>query len=660
MIQLSNLTKAFGDRILLDNVTWQISPRERAGLCGPNGAGKTTLLRMMAGLDEPDSGAILKPSALTVGYLPQDGLTHTGRTLFEEASSAFANLLSIKAEMHALEDRLGDPSIPESGHEAMLSRYSDLQDRFRLHDGYDIELKTATVLRGLGFARSDFERQTETFSGGWQMRLALATLLLGQPNLLLLDEPTNHLDLDARNWLETYLNEYPHAVILVSHDRFFLDAVVTRIADLTLRTLTDYHTNYSGYLIEHRERIDALRKAKREQDDEVARIRMFIDRFRYQATKASQVQSRIKLLDKVVPIDVPPERSTIHFHFPACGKSGRTVLELKQARKAYGDLVVFGDLSLHIERGDRVALVGPNGAGKSTLMRLLSGDDTPDAGGRIEGHNVVMQYFAQDEATRIDPAPTVYETLASGSPTNMVPAIRNILGGFLFSGDDVYKRVRVLSGGERTRLAVARMLLRPSNTLLLDEPTNHLDLDSKEVLLDALTAYGGTLIFVSHDRYFVERLATKIIEVGQGTAVVYPGTYTEFLWHKDHPESPVASRVETPAATPRKARPASRRADPPAPSRDDKKRADADARRRARAEGARRSEIERLEARIAETERAIRDLEQSMAAPGFYADRAAAQPVIDRHQALMWQVGDLMHQWEQLQRATELAQARKG
>ena len=661
MIQLSNLTKAFGDRILLDNVTWQISPRERAGLCGPNGAGKTTLLRMMAGLDEPDRGAILKPSALTVGYLPQDGLTHAGRTLFEEASSAFANLLSIKAEMHALEDRLGDPSIPESEHEAMLSRYSDLQDRFRLHDGYDIELKTATVLRGLGFAQSDFERRTETFSGGWQMRLALATLLLGQPNLLLLDEPTNHLDLDARNWLETYLNEYPHAVILVSHDRFFLDAVVTRIADLTLRTLTDYHTNYSGYLIEHRERIDALRKAKREQDDEVARIRMFIDRFRYQATKASQVQSRIKLLDKVVPIDVPPERSTIHFHFPACGKSGRTVLELKQVRKAYGDLVVFGDLSLHIERGDRVALVGPNGAGKSTLMRLLSGDEAPDAGARIEGHNVVMQYFAQDEATRMDPAPTVYETLASGSPTNMVPAIRNILGGFLFSGDDVYKRVRVLSGGERTRLAVARMLLRPSNTLLLDEPTNHLDLDSKEVLLDALTAYGGTLIFVSHDRYFVERLATKIIEVGQGTAVVYPGTYTEFLWHKDHPDGPVASQqVEAPVATPRKARPTSRAADPPAPSRDDRKRADADARRRARAEGARRSEIERLEARIAETERAIRDLEQTMAAPGFYADRAAAQPVIDRHQALMWQVGDLMHQWEQLQHASELAQARKG
>jgi ATP-binding cassette subfamily F protein 3 len=541
MIQLSNLTKAFGDRILLDNVTWQISPRERVGLCGPNGAGKTTLLRMMAGLDEPDSGAILKPSAVTVGYLPQDGLTHAGRTVFEQASSAFATLLAIKAEMHALEDRLGDPAIPESGHEAMLMRYSDLQDRFRLHDGYDIELKTASVLRGLGFARADFERQTATFSGGWQMRLALATLLLGQPDLLLLDEPTNHLDLDARNWLETYLNDYPHAVILVSHDRFFLDAVVTRIADLTLRTLTDYHTNYSGYLIEHRERIDALRKAKREQDDEVARIRMFIDRFRYQATKASQVQSRIKLLDKVVPIDVPPERSTIHFHFPACGKSGRTVLELKQARKAYGDLVVFGDLSLHIERGDRVALVGPNGAGKSTLMRLLSGDETPDAGERIEGHNVVMQYFAQDEATRIDPAPTVYETLASGSPTNMVPAIRNILGGFLFSGDDVYKRVRVLSGGERTRLAVARMLLRPSNTLLLDEPTNHLDLDSVHWLQDYLCEYEGVLIVISHDRHFLNSVCTHIADIDYQTIIMYNGGYDDMVIAK----TSIRSRIES-------------------------------------------------------------------------------------------------------------------
>jgi ATP-binding cassette, subfamily F, member 3 len=661
MIQLSELTKSFGDRVLFDHVTWQITDRERVGLCGPNGAGKTTLMKMMAGLDEPDSGAILTPAALTVGYLPQDGLTHSGRTVFEEASSAFGALLDMKMEMHALEARLGDQSIPEAEHDAMLHRYSDLQDAFRMRDGYSIELKTATVLQGLGFATSDFERRTETFSGGWQMRIALAKLLLGQPNLLLLDEPTNHLDLEARNWLEEYLNAYPHAVILVSHDRFFLDAVVTRIADLTLRTLTDYHTNYSGYLAEHHERIEAMRKAKREQDEEIARVKMFIDRFRYQATKASQVQSRIKMLEKVVPIEVPPERKKIHFDFPVCAKSGRTVLELKHARKAYGDLIVFKDLNVHIERGDRIALVGPNGSGKSTLMRMLSGEEPPDAGERTLGHNVVMQYFAQDEATRLDPGPTVYETLSSGSPLQMVPMIRNILGGFLFSGDDVYKHVRVLSGGERTRLAVARMLLRPSNTLLLDEPTNHLDLDSKEVLLDALVDYGGTLIFVSHDRYFVERLATKIIEIGHGEATAFPGTYKEFLWHKEHRDDAQKRPVGQVEKKEERKKEEGRREEkkiqkePAKPSRDERKKVDAEARKRNRAAQARRTRIEELEASIAETEASLRAIEQEMAAPGFYENRATAQPVIERHQALMWQVGDLMHQWEELQSASDLA-----
>jgi len=657
LIQLSELTKSFGDRVLFDHVTWQITDRERVGLCGPNGAGKTTLLRMMAGLEEPDSGAVLKPAALTVGYLPQDGLSHSGRTVFDEAASAFGRLLAMKVEMHALEGQLGDEAIPESEHEQMLVRYADLQEQFRHGDGYSIEVKTSTVLQGLGFKTADFSRQTDTFSGGWQMRIALARLLLGQPGLLLLDEPTNHLDLEARNWLEEYLNAYPHAVILVSHDRYFLDAVVTRIADLTLRTLTDYIGNYSDYLVEHHARIEALRKAKREQDEEVARVKMFIDRFRYQATKAAQVQSRIKMLEKVVPIEVPPEHKRIHFQFPSCARSGRTVLELKNARKAYGDLVVFDRVNLHIERGDRIALVGPNGVGKSTMMRLLSGEEAPDSGERVEGHHVVMQYFAQDEATRMDPAPTVYETLASGSPNDMVPAIRNILGGFLFSGDDVYKRVRVLSGGERTRLAVARMLLRPSNTLLLDEPTNHLDLDSKEVLLDALVDYGGTLMFVSHDRYFVERLATKIIEVGNGTALVYPGTYKEFLWHKAHrDDGGKGQKAESKGPrTEGKGQKAESKGQAPAPpqppreSRQDQKRVDAEARRQQKAEQARRARIDDLEARIAECEQAIRDIEQTMSAPGFYEDRAAAQPIIDQHQALMWKVGDLMHQWEELQ-----------
>jgi ATP-binding cassette subfamily F protein 3 len=652
VIQLSELTKSFGDRVLLDHVTWQIDDGDRVGLCGPNGAGKTTLLKMLAGLEEPDTGAIVRPAALTIGYLPQDGLTHAGRTLFEEASSAFQPLLDLKTEMHEIEHRLGDASVPQDEHEAMLVRYSELQDRFRLADGYNMDLRIATVLRGLGFGPDDSARPAETFSGGWQMRIALAKLLLGRPNLLLLDEPTNHLDLEARNWLEEYLTTYPYAVILVSHDRYFLDAVVTRITDLNLRRLTDYAGNYSTYVDQRDAMLDRLRQAKREQDEETARIKMFIDRFRYQATKAAQVQSRIKLLEKVVPIEVPPERKRIHFKFPRCVKSGRTILELTHARKAYGSLVVFRDASLHIERGDRIALVGPNGSGKSTLMRLLSGEEAPDHGVRTIGHQVVIEYFAQDEAARLDPALTVYETLEAGSPTDMVPAIRNILGGFLFSGDDVYKKAAVLSGGERTRLAVARMLLRPSNTLLLDEPTNHLDLDSKDVLLEALEDYGGTLIIVSHDRYFVEKLATKIIEVGHGEIVAYPGTYREFLWHKDHAAAPHAPGPgpRAPGPRPTSASPQPKTQSPTLEaSREAKKREDAERRKKQRALELLHKRIGDLESRIAAREAEVKRIEAAMAAEGFYDDRTAAAEMIDRHQTLMWEVGDLMAQWEALQ-----------
>ena len=648
-------------------MTWQIGDGDRVGLCGPNGAGKTTLLKMLAGFDEPDSGTIITPATLTIGYLPQDGLNHSGRSVFEEAGSAFQPLLDIKAEMHDIEGRLADDPAPGTSHDALLARYSDLQDRFRLQDGYSMDLQIATVLRGLGFTPDLVDRRCETFSGGWQMRIALAKLLLGRPNLLLLDEPMNHLDLEARNWLEEYLGSYPYAVILVSHDRYFLDAVVTRITDLNLRTLTDYVGNYSTYVEQRDAMLERLRQAKREQDEEVARVKMFIDRFRYQATKAAQVQSRIKMLEKVVPIDVPPERKRIHFTFPVCARSGRTVFDLKGVRKTYGAVTVFRDLSLHIERGDRIALVGPNGAGKSTLMRMLSGTEGPDEGSRVIGHQVITEYFAQDEAVRLDPRLTVYETLQAGSPAGMVPAIRTILGGFLFSGDDVYKKVSVLSGGERTRLAVARMLLRPSNTLLLDEPTNHLDLDSKDVLLEALEDYGGTLIIVSHDRYFVEKLATKIIEIGGGEAVVYPGTYAEFLWSKAQAErrGSAATAPAAPQKPPRSAADGSagdsgpgtrgpgrgtRTAATAAPlDRDGRKRQDAERRKQQRAREGLQRRIAELEARIGVKEAEVKELEASMAAAGFYDNHDAAKVAIDRHQALMWEVGDLMAQWESLQ-----------
>ena len=685
MLQLVGLRKAFADRVLLDDVTWQLNARDRVGLCGPNGAGKTTLLKILAGMDEPDAGQVVTPADLSIGYLPQDGLEYGGRTLVDEARQAFGPLLALKDELHGLEERLADPSLDDAAHEAVLVRYSEAQEEFRRLDGYTMDLRVATVLRGLGFDEADMEKPTETFSGGWQMRIALAKLLLQRPRLLLLDEPTNHLDLDARNWLEEYLSEYPGAVILVSHDRFFLDAVVTRIADLSLRTITDYQGNYTFYLREHEARMERLRTMKREQDEEVARIRMFIDRFRYKATKAAQVQSRVKALEKIVPIDVPPERKKVHFTFPECAKSGRTVLELSHASKRYDEKVVFKDLSLLIERGDRVALVGPNGAGKSTLMRMLSGAEAPDSGLRTEGHQVVMQYFAQDEANRLEPTRTVYETLADGSPMHMMPAIRNILGGFLFAGDDVYKKAGVLSGGERTRLAVARMLLRPANLLLLDEPTNHLDLDSKDVLLDALEHFTGTLILVSHDRYFVDRLATRIISVGHGDALVYPGTYEEFRWSQAQreatangqspgatrpspaasaPKPPAPSRPErspgtgtaaavatAPAATRPAAPgggPAARPAVAPTPDREERKRLEAEQRRVRRAWEAHQERVARLESRIAECEREIKTLEAEMARPGFYEEPASSRPVIDRHQALMWEVGDRMAEWEAL------------
>ncbi len=729
MIQLASLSKSFGDRVLLDAVSWQIDDRERVGLAGPNGAGKTTLLKMLAGLEEPDAGMVVKPSGLVVGYLPQDGLTHSGRTLLQEAGLAFKPLLDMRAEIHSLEERLGDDSADETEHAAMLTQYSELQENFRRLEGYSIDLKITTVLRGLGFSAEDFDKPSETFSGGWQMRIALAKLLLTRPGLLLLDEPTNHLDLEARNWLEEYLADYPHAVILVSHDRFFLDAVVTRITEIGLRKLTDYAGNYSGYLVERDARMERLRQQKRDQDDEIERMQAFINRFRYQATKAAQVQSRIKMMDKIVPIEIPPERKRVHFTFPACAKSGRTVLELGDVRKAYDSRVVFDGVNVHIERGDRIALIGPNGAGKSTMMRMLSGVEAPDSGTRTEGHQVITQYFAQDEATRLDPTLTVYQTLAGDAPIHMVPHIRNILGGFLFSGDDVDKPVRVLSGGERTRLAVARMLLRPANTLLLDEPTNHLDLDSKDVLLEALEDFGGTLIFVSHDRYFVDKLATKVISIGGGDALLYPGSYEEFLWSQKNRETgggtaavgarsatgaggakgavdakgavgatsakgakgatrgarlsssetsvavetshelgrslktppptendPVAPSKDTPRLVRRDgSRQPAKPGDGPAPSAatvsyEERKRVESEARKAKKVLDARRKRIDDLESRISEREQAIREIEATMAAPGFYDNRDEAKPIIDKHQALMWEIGDLMHQWEELQR----------
>ncbi len=451
MIHVEGLSKRYGDRVLLADVSWHVKKRDRIGLSGPNGAGKTTLLRMLAGLEEPDAGQIRMASDTTIGYLPQDGIVHKGRTVYQEVVLAFQELLALREEQHRIEDQLAHATEDAGGHEKLLERYAEVTERFKHLGGYEIDARVADVLKGLGFSLADQTRKTEEFSGGWQMRVALAKLLLARPNLLLMDEPTNHLDLPARNWLEDYLADYPGSVVLVSHDRYFLDATVKRITEVGLKTLTDYHGNYSKYLVEHEARMARLRESHQRQSEEIEKAEAFINRFRYQATKARQVQSRIKLLDKVERIEIPPERKKIRFKFPDAPKPGRVVLEAKGVRKAFGENVVLRHLELMVERGDRIALVGPNGAGKSTLMRILAGVDVPDEGQRVLGHRVVLDYFAQDQAAVLNPARTVYEEMSSASPTTMVPLIRNILGGFLFSGDDVNKRVAVLSGGTSGR-----------------------------------------------------------------------------------------------------------------------------------------------------------------------------------------------------------------
>ena len=414
----------------------------------------------------------------------------------------------------------------------MAERFQRAESQFRAHDGYAIEAQVGTVLSGLGFSQRDWQRRTEEFSGGWQMRIALAKLLLEKPNLLLLDEPTNHLDLEARNWLEDYLSQYPYAYILVSHDRYFLDVTVRRIVELWNKGLHFYTGGYSRYEAQKNERRAQLQAAFSNQQDRIRQLEAFISRFRYQATKAKQVQSRVKELERMERIDIPPEEKSIHFRFPQPKPSGRVVAEFKNVAKSYGDHPVFSNASFFIERGDRVALVGVNGAGKSTLIKILVGAEPLTSGEYVLGHNAQPDYFAQDQYKELDAGARLIDDLATVAPRASLTELRSILGCFLFSEDDVFKTIGVLSGGERNRYALARMLMLPSNFLLLDEPTNHLDLGAKDVLLTALQEFTGTVVFVSHDRYFIDRLATRIFEIEDGAITVYPGNYEDYLWRK--------------------------------------------------------------------------------------------------------------------------------
>src|ERR1700719_1422176 len=532
MIQLNSAGKRYGHKLLFDGADLLITPHDRVGLVGANGTGKSTFLKILAGTETLDYGSVSVAKGITAGYLPQDGLTLTGRTVFAECMSVFSRLRDMEQELEQLTSRMSEIDHTSAEYEQVAERYHQIEHEFRVHDGYAIDAQVGAVLAGLGFGPEDWNRQTDEFSGGWQMRISLAKLLLQKPNLLLLDEPTNHLDLESRNWLEQYLSDYPFALVLISHDRYFLDVTVNRIIEIWNKKIWTYSGNYEKYLGQKTQRREQLEAAYRNQRERVEQLEIFINRFRYQATKAKQVQSRIKELEKMERIELPEEEKTIHFSFPQPKPGGRIVAEFGGVAKSYGDKEVFRGVNFMIQRGDRIALVGIKGAGKSTLIKLLAETEPLTQGEYKLGHNVQPDYFGQDQYKELDPDARILDNLGEVSPRSTPTELRSLLGCFLFSADDVFKRIGVLSGGERNRYALLRMLLHPANFLLLDEPTNHLDIRAKDILLNALSAHTGTVVFVSHDRYFIDKLATRVFEVGDGCVEVYPGNYEDYLWRK--------------------------------------------------------------------------------------------------------------------------------
>src|SRR6202142_3850057 len=548
MVQLSRASKRFGHKLLFEGVDWLVTPDDRVGLVGANGTGKSTLLKILCGDETVDDGERPPRRGLAAGSLPQDGLSVSGRSVFAECLSVFAEVRALEEELEQLAHRMPelDPAGPE--YHEVAERFQRVDSEFPMRDGYAIEAQVGAVLTGLGFGKEDWTRRTEEFSGGWQMRIALAKLLLEKPNLLLLDEPTNHLDLEARNWLEDYLTSYPYSFVLISHDRYFLDVTVRKIAELWNRSLFFYPGNYEKYMAQRPERRLQLEAAYSNQQDRIKQLEAFISRFRYQATKAKQVQSRIKELEKIERIEVPEDQATIHFSIPQPPASGRTVIEVQNLTKVYptptgGEKLILDHLNFTIERGDRIALVGANGAGKSPLIRLLSRQEEPTSGTIREGHNVLTDFFAQDQYKVLDPNAGMLDDISAASPKVPVVELRSLLGCFMFSGDDVFKKLGVLSGGERNRYAMAKMLVSPSNFLLLDEPTNHLDLRAKDVLLEAIRNFTGTVLFVSHDRYFIDGLATRVFEVEDRRLHIYPGNYEDYLWRKQGGPEKVTEQI---------------------------------------------------------------------------------------------------------------------
>ncbi|MDQ8180474.1 ABC-F family ATP-binding cassette domain-containing protein [Pelagicoccus sp. SDUM812005] len=643
MITLRNITLQYGERYLFRDATATIGAKDRIGLVGANGAGKTTLLKLIAGVEAYDSGGIDKANYVSIGYLPQDGIAAHGKTLFDEVHTAFSNVIDLQQKIEQANNRLNELDTATEEYAETLELLGEMELQLEDLDVARIPSRIESILLGLGFQSSDMQRMTDEFSGGWQMRIALAKLLLAQPSLLLLDEPTNHLDVESQAWLEDFLRHYHGSLLMVSHDRAFLDSLITRTFEVYQGALTVYTGNYSKYEVQSVERRAQLEKAYAKQQRELAKTQQFIDRFRAKATKAKQVQSRIKALEKVERIEIEQEADQVAFSFPEPPRSGQNVIEVKNLRKCYGDLEVIHSANIRIERGDRIAVLGVNGAGKTTLAKILAGVEPFQEGERIVGGNTSISYFAQHQADELDPELDIFETIERVAEVGNNTSLRTILGSFLFQGDDVFKKVKVLSGGERNRVALAKMLVQPANFLILDEPTNHLDIRSQDVLRGALDKFPGTFLIVSHNRDFLDSIVTKVLEVRKDGLSLHPGNVSDYLARLEARRSDLAGDPK---------------ANPPKKQTPDPKTSNASSmnpkeQRRLRAQ--QQAKLKPLTDKLKKVEKEISDLESQqseyenlMADPDFYKDPQKSQEVLSAYDANKSKIETAYEEWSDL------------